>query len=83
MTIQSHEGERIENLLNTGPTTHGEVSVPVVTRAGISGAWPEAITRISSGVSAASARHPAARAAIAALPSLAIVGPGRRPATAA
>ena len=59
MAIHSHDGDRIENPPNTGCTTHGDFSAADVTRDGTTGDSPAAITRITSGSSAAVTRQPA------------------------
>ncbi len=69
MAIHSHDGERMENPPNTGCTTHGDFRAADVTADGTTGASPAAITRITSGSSAAVSRHPAARMTRPARPS--------------
>ena len=49
MTIHSQDGERIENPVNTGCSTHGDFSAALVSGADTTGDSPAAITRISSG----------------------------------
>ena len=69
MAIHSHDGERMENPAKTGCTTHGDVRAPDETADGTTGDSPAAITRITSGSSAAVARQPAARMTRPARPS--------------
>ena len=58
----------MEKPANTGCTTHGDFSAPMVSPAGTTGDIPAAITRISSGVNAAIASELAARSITATRP---------------
>ncbi len=59
ISSHSQDGDRIENPANTGCSTHGDFSAPMSPRPGTTGDSPAAITRISSGVTAAIARQAA------------------------
>ena len=60
---------RIEKPANTGCRTHGDFSAPRMTVLGTTGDSPRAMTRISSGVTAASASGQAASTATAIRPA--------------
>src|ERR1700679_640717 len=62
-SIHSQDGDRIEKPANTGCSTQGDFSAPMVTAPGTSGDSPADITRISSGVIAAIASGHTASAA--------------------
>ena len=68
-SIHSQDGDRIEKPANTGCSTHGDFSAPMVSPLGTTGDRPAAITRISSGVSAAITRGLAASSATAPRPA--------------
>ena len=68
ISTQSQDGDRIEKPAKTGCSTHGDFSAPMVSPPGTTGDKPAAITRISSGVSAANASGQAARNTTAARP---------------
>jgi hypothetical protein len=57
ISSHSQDGDRIENPSNTGRKIHGDFSAPIVSELGTTGDSPAAITRISSGVTAAMARQ--------------------------
>ena len=59
MTIHSQDGDRMEKPAKTGWRTSGDFSALMVALAGTTGDRPAAMTLISSGVSAATARQPA------------------------
>ncbi len=69
ISIHSQDGDRIENPANTGCRTHGDFSAPMVSPPGTTGDSPAAMTRISSGVTAASASGHAASTATATRPA--------------
>jgi hypothetical protein len=69
ISTHSQDGDRIENPSNTGCSTHGDFSAPVVSEPGTAGDSPAAITRISSGITAAIPRHAADSTSTAALPA--------------
>ena len=69
ISIHSQDGDRIENPAKTGCRTHGDFSAANVTAAGTMAYSPAAMTRISSGVTAASASGHAASTATAARPA--------------
>ena len=49
-STHSQDGDKIENPANTGCSTHGDFSAPMVSPPGTAGDRPAPITRISSGV---------------------------------
>ena len=69
MASQSQDGDKIENPAKTGCSTQGDFSAPSVTARGTTGDRPAAMTRISSGVTAAIASGHAASTATAARPA--------------
>src|ERR1700723_3134742 len=78
ISSHSQEGDRIENPANTGWSTHGDFSAPKVTAPGTTGDSPLAMTRISSGVTAAIARQHADSTSTAARPDQPQGGTGGR-----